>query len=115
MKKLALLTAALLFTGAVAMSQTQETEQTPQPIKETVTTPEQAAHGQNISEIARETQDGQIISEAARVKGETMKEEKLSKRDQRKAEAQARRAQRPERPQAPERPARPERPSAGRP
>jgi hypothetical protein len=116
MKKLFVFAAVLFFTATLAMSQQQDPEINPEPVTPELTTPEtpeQAAHGQNVSEVARETRSGEIISEQARVKGETMKSEKLQKRDQKRLEKATRQA-RPERPERNQRPERQERPQ-GRP
>jgi hypothetical protein len=116
MKNLLVFAAALLFTATMAMSQQQDPDITTEPTTPEVTTPEtpvQASHGQTVSEVARETRSGEIISEQARVKGETMKSEKLQKRDQKRSE-KANRPVRPERSERPERPERQERPQ-GRP
>jgi hypothetical protein len=112
MKKVLLISAAFLFTATMAFSQQQEPEVVTEP-QTGITTPEvntpgQAEHGQNISNLARETQSGEIISAEARKKGEAKRAEKLEKRDQRKSE-RTNRVGRPERPERPERPDRPER------
>jgi hypothetical protein len=111
MKKLFFISVAMIISATVALGQQQEEPTVVSNPQETVT-PEQATHGQNVSEVARETGSGEMISIQARQQGEMKRAEKMRQRDQKRMDRAQRpeRMVRPERPEKPERPERPERP-----